>query len=351
MSVKDYNKLVDCYNKANEDKAKEINKREGKTVIKDEDIPRLVHLEDPYLGHRGDPFSYMTSVNHPDGIKYLQGTPNTFGIGSSSTGFIWKTDQSSTSTHSVSRGFNFNLTIQLGGSNEGNTFSFFVGAKSSLQYMKEHSTSKTEGNGEGISCSIGNMDPYNFDKEGLSEATARMYGFQYQMVAWPSNIISTAKESKDDDDGGSWFVNFGDGKNKYVPIYGYMLSSIKAGPPKVKDLTSQYEKDENGNRAIRLAWSDPSDENRKAAVFVLYRIHTDRSGERTLEKLATLSAGSREYLYTDLGDDQEFRFVMRTQFQEGGQEGINSNENFLYIGDNDTYLISFESSDGDGLRR
>ncbi|MCR4633122.1 MAG: fibronectin type III domain-containing protein [Erysipelotrichaceae bacterium] len=340
MSVKDYNQFVDVYNEHSRQLADEVNADAGETVIKDEDVPKLTAVSDGYLGNEGDPYAYMSTSNRTDDVTVLQETPLSFTVGSSSTGFTWSEETSLTHEESMSHGFNFDFTLMFQW--KVGHVGMALGAHASLEYMHESSTSETKSNGYGTSCEVGNIDPEALEDLGLTGISAKQYGFNYQLVSWPSNIKVTKKVVKE----GKEFDE--EGPDKYetkvfsIPIYGYMLSGVKSACPPVIDLDSAFKMDEDGGMNILLTWSDPSTENKRIGAYVIYQIQSDGS----LSKIDTVDADQNEYLFTDIDGRQEYKFLVRTKASpQERYESINSNITYLFLEANALYAIELTSSD------
>lgn len=336
LSVKDYNEFATYYNKHCVELAEEANKTlPDKDKIKPEDIPHINTINDKWLGHAGDPFSYMQTSSAQEGREVLQDAPQTFSVGKSSTGFSWEQTHSSSHEISNSHGFSVDFAIKFGW--KSHDIGFRLGVAASLSYMSDFSECWTEEKGTGASCEIDNMDPDALADAGISEKTAQQYSFQYQMVTWPSQILSTEKPDKydegnniDDD------VNVDEEKPMYVPIYGYMLSGVRAGTPPVKDLKATKAVDSSNQVSIKLTWSDPSTIERPIGAYALYRHEDDGS----YEHIATLPKGTTSYTIDSVDGRPKYEFVIRTKTSENaGEEGINSNRAFVYINGNALYSI------------
>ena len=129
--------------------------------------------------------------------------------------------------------------------------------------MHEESEATTNSTGTGAGCEIGNMDPSCLDEMGIPLTTANEYGFSYQLATWPSNITTKDKDENDQE----ITVN--------IPIYGYVMSDLKAGAAPVKDLKARFDIDTDGNSIIKLDWTDPSKDINPVGSFVLYQVYKD----------------------------------------------------------------------------
>ncbi|MBR4470207.1 MAG: hypothetical protein IKS54_02685 [Erysipelotrichaceae bacterium] len=326
MSIPDYNDFVDYYNAEYKKRAQEANEirkdLEGVDLIDIDNLPLMKKISDKWLGNAGDPLSYMKNTDSQVGKKVLQTTPNTFGIGSSGTAFSWSEEHSTTEEESMAHGFTFDFSIRFGGAG------VFGGPYVSLQYMTENSVATTEGEGVGASCDISNILPEALEEDGISRKVASQYGFQYQMVTWPSNLTSNEKRM--------------DTSEGCVPIYGYMLNSPKSAPPVVKNLTAEPELDENDQMVIRLNWEKPEEKNNSFAFYTLYLIQED--GSRT--EIATVDEFTDEYIYTNIDGRDSYEFVICTRRSEYGSAlSLDSNPAYVYINGSAIYSITLYSSD------
>ncbi|MBR3227218.1 MAG: fibronectin type III domain-containing protein [Erysipelotrichaceae bacterium] len=346
MSVKEYNEFALKYNEEAQRLAELTNAEAEETIIPEDRIPHLEPIVDQYLGHEGDPYGYMDSSPLHD-VTILQETPLASGVGSSSLSYAWSLEHATGHEESNSHGFSFEFQLMFQWHATPHV-GMALGGHVSLDYMRDYSTSTTEAKGTGASCTIGNLDPEALEELGLDTTSARQYGFNYQLVTWPSNIkltdsiYDTSLASEYD----SQFDYFDDENSlrepEYVPVYGYMLSGIRAATPPVTDLDSQFKLDENENMNILLTWSDPSDANRRVNAYVIYQIQKDGSYTR----IDTVPGDTTEYLFSDIDGRNEYKFVVRTKSGVHElYEGVNSNVTYLYVEANALYAVELTSSD------
>ncbi|MBR0139381.1 MAG: hypothetical protein IJM17_03735, partial [Firmicutes bacterium] len=227
LNARDYNDYVEYYNNKYQELAVEANAQRaanGLDPIKAEDIPHLDLLEDQWLFNEGDPFSYMRKTSVVNGRTVLQSSPNTFGVGESSTSYSWSQEHSHETEETYAFGFSFDITFMLGGKGFG--WEIFGGVHSSLEYMKEYSTSESKSVGQGVSCEVANMKLSDLEEIGISPEAASEYGFQYQMVSWPSNLPNDfdldAYIADNDYDDEALYEELNMEKLEQTPIYGYM---------------------------------------------------------------------------------------------------------------------------------
>ncbi len=332
MSVDDYNAFVDYYNAENQRRAEKA----GVTGT----VPKMKRINDKYLGNEGNPFAYMSDTDDHSRVTILQGTPNSFELGSSSTGYAWSQEHSSSEEETMEHGFSFEFSLMFQLRAPVGHTGVGVAVKSSLEYMESTSISETNAKGKGISCEVGNMDPDSLSEMNISRQIANQYGFNYQLVTWPSGIKSIENledwEREDDDD-----PTF---RNIDVPIYGYLLSGVKAGAPPVTDLQGEFVRDENNDLNIKLNWSDPSTEGRPIGGYAIYLDEKDGS----IRELATVGADTREYVFTDLDGRDSYSFMVRAKKQLNDENGsVDSNRAELYVGAPSVYSIELLSSDSE----
>lgn len=336
LSVSDYNEFAEYYNKHCIELADEMNETlPDNEKIKPEDVPHINTIDDKWLGHAGDPFSYMQTSSAQQEREILQDSPNTLTVGKSFSEFEWSKTQSAGHEVSSSHGFSVDFAIKFGW--ESNHVGFRLGVETSLSYMRDSSECWTEEKGTTVTCSIDNMNPDDLADAGISKNTASQYTFQYQLVTWPSDIPSTVRTDKydignniDDD------IDVDDDTPTYVPIYGYMLSGVRAGTPPVTDLKAAKVVDSTNNVSIKLSWSDPSTIGRPVGAYALYRHEDDGS----YEHIATLPKETTSYTIDSVDGRPKYEFVIRTKSSENaGVEGINSNRAFVYINGNALYSI------------
>ena len=347
MSVKEYNDFVLKYNEEGQRLADLTNEEAGEEIIPPDRVPHLDQIIDPYLGSEGDPYQYMNTSSPLNGVSILQETPLSSGVGSSSLGYTWSLEHSTGYEESNSHGFSFEFQLMFQWHATPHT-GMALGGHVSLDYMRDFSTSKTEAKGTSASCTIGNLDPKAVEELGLNATSAKQYGFNYQLVTWPSNLklTNSVYDTSLMSEYGDSFDYF-DEENalrepEYVPVYGYMLSGIRSATPPVMDLDSEFKLNENQEMNIRLTWSDPSTLTRGVGAYTVYQIQMDG----TYTKLDTLPAGTTEYMFTDVDGRNEYKFVVRTKAGMAERyESVDSNVTYQYISVNALYSIELTSSD------
>ena len=330
MSVDEYNAFVRYYNAENQRRAQE----EGLTG----DVPKMKEINDKYLGNEGNPFGYMSDTDDHSDVTILQSTPNSFEVGSSSTGYSWSQEHSSSEEETMEHGFSFELSLMFQLRSPVGHTGVGVAVKTSLEYMESTSVSETNAKGKGISCEVGNMDPESLSEMNVSKQIANQYGFNYQLVSWPSGIKSIENledwEHEEDEP---------DTRKYDVPIYGYLLSGLKAGSPQVSDLFGEFERTEDDEIVINLNWSDPSSEERPLDSYTIYLDERDGS----VKEVATLPAGTTDYVFKDLDGRDSYTFMVRTKKNSNDLLGsVDSNRVSLYLGAPAIYSIKLTSTDG-----
>ncbi|MBQ3291641.1 MAG: hypothetical protein IJH43_04615 [Mogibacterium sp.] len=192
LSIEEYNEFAAYYNK---------------TMAKySSDFHKLGILNNKWLGHEGDPKSYIKSNNSlfktDSAYRLIQ--KNALSLGHNSDSVTWGkiTGYSSGITEQMSHGFTYDATIAMG-PNAG-AASVYVGLSTSLQYMSGNSTSETQTTETGVSCEINSLK-YDTPKE----LKPGEYNFSFRMARWPSGLKR--------------YVN---GKAEDVPVYGYALSGV-----------------------------------------------------------------------------------------------------------------------------
>ena len=296
LPVDDYNDFVDYYNTYNAERAAAATPRITTG------IPRLEKITDPYLQHEGDPLRYRKTTDA--GYKLLQTQPQSLSIGSSSTGFDYSKEAAFSTTESMSHGFSFELTITFGLNIPGFVESG-AGGYTSLEYMHGNSVTRTRANGKGVSCTVFNVERGPLTAAGIDLATASEYGFNYQMASWDSNLTQT------------------NSSQAHVPIYGFVLSSVRAGAPIVTDLEGAWNEDES---AIDLSWSSPATTSRPVGGYVLY---VDKGSG--WEQAAELPASASAYTYAALEGKSDYDFLIKAKSSAGSViEGIASDPVHLH---------------------
>ncbi|MBR2702394.1 MAG: hypothetical protein IKE77_09955 [Erysipelotrichaceae bacterium] len=329
MSVKDYNAFVEYYNAENQRRAE----REGLSG----EIPKMKKITDQYLDNEGDPFGYMQDTDDHSNVTILQTTPNSFEVGSSSTGYAWSQEHSASEEETMEHGFNFGFSMMFQLRAPVGHTGVGLAVKTSLEYMESTSVSETNAKGKGISCEVGNMDPESLEEMNVSKVTANQYGFSYQLVTWPSGIksIENLEDWEHDEDEPST-------KTVDVPIYGYLLSGTKAGAPMVNDLYGEFVKDDSNAINIKLSWSNPSTENREVGEYTLYLDERDGS----LKEIAMLAPYTTEYIFRDLDGRDAYSFMIRARKDVNDSiGGVDSNRAYLYLGAPAIHSIELVSSD------
>lgn len=332
INVADYNDFAKYYNEESQRLVNVENaKRATKNVAPITKVPKLELINDKWLGHEGDPMSYMTVGEASSDKKILMSSPSTFKLGSSTTGFSYETEESSTHEETSSHGFTFDLTLMFGAEVGG--FAAFEGAHASLEYMHSSGTSTTKTKGEGTGCQLCNIDPDALEGAEIPKETAEQYEFSYQMISWPSNMKKTELQL--------------DGKTTKevpVPIFGYMLSNVRAAAPQVTDLKAAYGENKDGNSVIELTWSNPSKIINPVGSFVIYQYLKDGK----LEKVAEVDSDVTKYTFTNLDGRNEYTFVVRSKSVLSHLEGVNSNKARVY---NETSgICSIELTNSDSLK-
>ena len=341
--IDDYNEFAEYYNREMKRIAAEMNEEAGEIVIPEDKIPHLSLIKDKYLGNEGNPYAYMSYPT--DDVTVLQDSPFESGVGSASTEYGWDREHSTSYEESNSHGFSFEAQLMFQWHATPHT-GMALGGHVSLDYMRDYSTSRTETKGIGASCTIGNLDPDALEDYGLTETSAKQYGYTSQLVTWPSDIVlvdsvfETSMESEFED-------QFDDPENqkrdlKYVPIFGYLVSNVKSPTPPVTDLESEFRLDENEEMNILLTWSDPSTDYRRVGAYTIYQIQKDGS----YTEVATVDADTTEYMFADIDGRNEYKFTVRTRSGPHElYESVNSNITYLYLEANALYSIELTSSD------
>ena len=286
ISVEDYNNFAKYYNEYYAKKAEDNNITSG--------IPHLDEITDRYLMHEGDPLNYRKTTD--SGYKLLQSQPQDFTVGSSnSTGFDYSKESGYSESETSSHGFSFELTITFGLNIPGFVESG-AGGYTSLEYMHGNSVTTTHTTGKGVSCTVFNVDKNDLDSTNIS--AARAYGFSYQMASWSSNLEQTNGSAK-------------------VPVFGYVLSGVKAGPPMVDELELQLVTSDESEPNLLLTWADPSTAKRNIDGYKLYLYDEDGDSEF----LATLSKSQTSYTIPAEGN-YKYKFALTTTYS--GAESLRS---------------------------
>ncbi|MBQ1826704.1 MAG: fibronectin type III domain-containing protein [Erysipelotrichaceae bacterium] len=329
MSVSDYNAFVDYYNAENKRRAEKA----GLTGT----VPQMKKITDKYLGNEGNPFGYRSDTDDLSNVTILQSTPNSFEMGSSSTGYAWSQEHSSSEEETMEHGFSFEFSLMFQLRSPVGHTGVGLAIKTSLEYMESTSVSTTNAKGKGIGCTVGNMDPDSLSEMNISRETANQYGFSYQLASWPSGIksVENLEDWETEDDGPTT-------QTVDVPIYGYILSGVKAGPPAVTDLFGEIERNDDNEMIIKLSWSDPSSEGRTIGGYTLYVEEKDGS----LTEVATVGADTTEYVFKDLDGRYSYTFMVRAKKNISDSAGsVDSNRVTLYLGAPSIYSIELKSSD------
>jgi len=339
LTIPKYNAFVTYYNQKCRERAEAANAKliaNGEEPIKEDKIPQLQPIVDQWLGHEGDPMAYMRTTSVQEGRVYLQDTPLTFGASSGSTSFSYAKEHSSTTEETMAFGFNFDLTLLFGVDQAKG------GVHTSLNYMHEFSTSTTNVSGHGAECTIGNINVSQLEAAGIPEKTAAQYGYQYQMVMWPSTVnmkIPDEEELMDPNKVGEKITMV----TAPVPIYGYALNNVSAAPYPVTDLRGKFSSNSQGGTAIKLNWTDPGTSYHPVGAFAVYQIQKDGSETR----VAVLPAGTEEYLFDNMDGRTQYEFIVRTRKSENSSyESVDSNIAYLSIEANAIYSIEFDKSEG-----
>ena len=304
LSLDDYNSFVDYYNKQCLKMAEETGTSE--------DIPQMSPVIDEKLHHEGDPYAYPRTVT---GLTILQSTPQSFGVGSSSSGFDWSKEHSEAYGVKWGHGFNFDF---VGSFNLGipGLISSTLGGYASLKYMHSHATSTTTADAEGVGCTVYNLDPVALENQGIPLETARRFRFNYQMVRWDSNVLEE--------------------NGRPVPVIGYLLSNIESAPPMILDLKADYVTDDKDH--VHLTWSAPAADERPFDAYAIYV--ADKDGNMQLA--GTVPADRLEYDFYGVDERIEYRFQIYTVLQENETEVLSIPSNIAYAFKEVRSIISIE---------
>lgn len=208
MGISKYNAFATYYNKQLE-KSQYLKEYQNKSDVPDymKTTHKLGILNNKWLGHEGDPQSYIKWTNKlfktDSAYRILQKSPMKFGHNSEAVSWGKTAGTSIGVTESMSHGFTFDATVAAG-PNAG-VSSFYVGLSTSLQYMTGESTTKTETKEQGIACTVNGLKV----KDMPADMRGDDYNFSFKMARWPSGLKR--------------YVN---GKAEDIPVYGYALSSV-----------------------------------------------------------------------------------------------------------------------------
>ena len=159
----------------------------------------------------------------------------------------------------IAHGFSFELSV-VGGFGIGGA-SAKAGGYVSLDYMNGHSVSKSHGEGTKFGGKVMGLDGKDMQANGLDP---NAWSFNWQLATWDSNLKDNAENSRG-----------------YVPVIGYVLSSVKAPSMPVENLKVQFERSsESDELCFDLSWDCGN----------------------TADTLRTRTAGYRVYLYDIAGD-------------------------------------------------
>lgn len=336
LSTENYNDFVNYYNT----QIKTIATANGTPASEYEKSYMTALADNLYLGSEGDPFGYYmdgvsTGIN-PVPVKFGNLRVLDKNASSSSTTYSYETSVGKSTE--MSHGFSFDLTVQFG---------FDIGAVKakaggyvSLQYMKGNSTTVTNGIGTSFTGEVIGLDGKAMKADGIDPDA---YGFNWQLAKWNSNIKTT-------------------GGKDYVPIIGYVLSSVQAPPYPVKNLELNCIKPTVGSATdrtnFRLTWENGDDPAAKRPGAAGYSVYLEDPETGKLELIKRLTGTEFEYLTYPDGRD-EYRFVVKAfskatstyrSAESVGEEAIHYMKSQTLIikiektasdGRNDTYTIFF----------
>ncbi len=348
LTIDDYNKFAEYYNIIAQEKFNAEQDRrasENEEPLKKENLPHLDKIDDPYLGHAGDPDSYMKE--NVGGVEVLQSSPNEVVVGDGKSSFSFEKEHSKSEEETMGHGFSFDFSILFGP--EAHGFKWRLGLTTSLDFMRTFGVTITNGTGTGAACTISNINEEALNDLGFDKSTAQQYTFSYQMITWPSKLISKQKPL-DEDDKTEVF---------YVPIYGYKLSGVKNTLPQVKSFGSElteYEKVVNGNvvsgPAIKLTWENPSTEKVNIDGYKIF-VNDNEANKEQSKEIDIPAADTTNYIYEIEHDDKakEFKFtiVAYKYVYDKLVMGIVSEKCYIVLDDADKTVVGISKTKTEGL--
>lgn len=331
LSTERYNEFVDYYNNlvktASEEKGVDASEYQQSLLEK---------LGDGlFLGQEGNPYGYyldnLSSGLNPAPTQYGDLVSLTTNAGANSIEYSYtkSTGQSVEKAH----GFTFDLTI-MGGFSVGG-----IGAKAggyvSLQYMKGHSTSTTKGEGTTIGGTVMGLDGKAMEADGLNPDA---WGFNWRLGTWNSNLKDDSMD-----------------KSGYVPIIGYVLSSVASPSAPVENLDAVFSRDEaTSDLVFDVSWEcgDVAGSGRPATAG--YRIYLYDIAQGKYLLLDTIDdPQTTTYRYQDAFDGREYYAFMVTSYSNATTTAPSRESapryTTHYMSTTDATIVKIEKSGTDGL--
>ncbi len=293
LSVKDYNVLVDYYNSCLDASGKNL------------DQYKLKKLNDQYLGQEGNPWGYRNDANGWKGFTSLSNATYAFGHNGTSTANEYTEEQSKTESKEQTHGYSYGLSVAVGGDVPGG--GGWVGASggfdvSSLSgvYKSTTDTKKTTG-------MVFDIDSAELAEDtGLDEAIFKAYGFDWIFGKWSHNLGAAGNT---------------------VPVYGYLLSNIKAPQPIISSLKAQLV----ATTTTRLSWNKPEDseltKRNKIVGYNIYRV-MDEGTDILVNTSGLIPADATSYEFSQMLPATKYTFVIKCVLEtpSGNVDGEASNQ-------------------------
>ena len=300
-----------------------------------DDEAKLQPLADNlYLGSEGDPFGYYRddASGQLGGLKKYGMLKNlTTGAGSNSVEY--SVSKSEGEQIEIAHGFSFELSV-MGGFGIGGA-SAKAGGYVSLDYMNGHSVSKSHGEGTKFGGKVMGLDGKDMQADGLDP---NAWSFNWQLATWDSNLKDNTENSKG-----------------YVPVIGYVLSSVKAPPMPVENLKVQFERaSQSDELCFELDWECGDAESSLRTPTAGYRVYLYDLAEDTFKLVDTINdPQTTSYTYKNFYNGSEYYRFMVKAFSAPtvSAPSLESAPRFAtyYMSTASSTILSIEKSGSDGL--
>ena len=320
MDKESYNTFADEYNKKY---AEPISKNKAQALPK---VTATVLPENA----TGDPFAYRLDAGAPPivegttgrltGFTSLAENKKELGTGSSSVSSGWTSSEeySEGTEHDV--GFHVSTTQAWGWTGTGG-HSHTAGFEVDFAYSHAMGTMHTDMKSKGVTGTVNSLDQNAMLRNyGVPLDVTSQYGFTWDFGKW------------------DWVLEEGlngEKKGTQIPVYGYVLSNVRAAAPVPRNLTASAE----ALGAVELAWEPPV--YHVDRPYDGYRVWYSAEGEdyrqATTQPLAPDATG---YLVEGLDSNTQYRFAVTTD--RGGRNSSYSQPAFATT-PKTVYTVSYQA--------
>ncbi len=304
MSVNEYNNFVNEFN----------------TELKDTETDKqLKQLNSKYLGNEGNPFGYRSSWTGNDYPLQLSDMTTAIAYNGSMTGSKFSTDTTTKFGTASSNTYSTTASLSFGYDDPTGLFGLEVGVSTSVEKSTSNGQYTTIGSVKETSGKVYNIDQQSLLRNSqIPYSTSGKYGFNWTYGMWAVDLNSNEINSLVSTSG----TQENKAPNSFVPVYGYVLSSIKSPAPPVTDLAAELD---STSSLVKLSWSKPDTASTGRSDITGYNIYqVEENGEYTKVNEDALSEAETSFEIDGLTSNTTYYYVVTAINKDG--ESVYSNE-------------------------